>query len=54
MTRRWKTLTGMLAGAAALIAPTVLATTPLYVWNASDSVPIGLYRLRPADNLFVT
>jgi hypothetical protein len=54
MTRRWKTLTAMLAGAAALIGPTVLETTPLYVWNASDSVPIGLYRLRPTDNLFVT
>jgi conjugative transfer signal peptidase TraF len=48
------TLTAMLAGAAALIAPTVLGTTPLYVWNSSDSVPIGLYRLRPTDNLFVT
>ena len=54
MTRRLKTLTAMLAGAAALIAPIVLETTPLYVWNASDSVPLGLYRLRPVDNLFVT
>lgn len=53
MTRRM-TLTAMLAGAAALIAPTVLETTPLYVWNASESVPIGLYRLQSADNLFVT
>jgi conjugative transfer signal peptidase TraF len=44
----------MLVGAGALIAPIVLETTPLYVWNASDSVPIGLYRLRSADNLFVT
>jgi conjugative transfer signal peptidase TraF len=25
-----------------------------YIWNASDSVPIGLYRLRPTGNLFVT
>lgn len=54
MKRRWKTLTAMLAGAAALIAPTVLETTLLYVWNASESVPIGLYRLQSADNLFVT
>jgi type IV secretory pathway protease TraF len=54
MTSRLKTMTAMLVGAAALIAPIVLETTPLYVWNASDSVPIGLYRLRPADNLFVT
>ncbi len=54
MTRRVKTLTAMLAGAGALIAPTVLETTTLYVWNASESVPIGLYRLQSADNLFVT
>jgi conjugative transfer signal peptidase TraF len=54
MKSRLKTLIAMLAGAAAIIAPTGLETTPLYVWNSSDSVPIGLYRLRPADNLFVT
>lgn len=27
---------------------------PLYIWNASESVPIGLYRLRPAGNLIVS
>jgi conjugative transfer signal peptidase TraF len=54
MTNRLKILSAMLSGAAALIAPTVLETPPLYVWNASESVPIGLYRLQSADNLFVT
>jgi conjugative transfer signal peptidase TraF len=54
MTGRLKTLVAMLAGAAAVIAPNVLGSTPLYVWNVSESVPIGLYRLRPADDLFVT
>ncbi|WP_426441611.1 S26 family signal peptidase [Bradyrhizobium genosp. P] len=54
MTRHWKTLTAMLASAAALLAPTVIEITPAYIWNASDSVPIGLYRLRSADKLFVT
>ena len=54
MTNRLKILTAMLSGAAALIAPIVLETAPLYVWNASESVPIGLYRLESADNLFVT
>lgn len=54
MTRPWKTLTAMLAGAAALLAPTVIEITPAFIWNASDSVPIGLYRLRSADKLFVT
>jgi conjugative transfer signal peptidase TraF len=54
MTGRLKTLVAMLAGAAAVIAPNVLGSTPLYVWNVSESVPIGLYRLQSADNLFVT
>lgn len=54
MTSRFKTLTSMLGGAAALITPIVLEITPIYVWNASESVPIGLYRLQPSDNLFVT
>ena len=28
--------------------------TPSYVWNASESVPIGLYRLQPVHRLSVT
>ncbi|QQO18342.1 S26 family signal peptidase [Bradyrhizobium diazoefficiens] len=54
MTSPWKTLAMMFASAAALLAPTVLDLTPLFVWNASESVPIGLYRLQPAEKLFVT
>lgn len=54
MTSSWKTLTAAIAGVAVLLAPTVIEMTPLYVWNASDSVPIGLYRLRSAGKLFVT
>ncbi len=54
MIPRLKTLTTMLCGSVALIAPIVLEITPAYIWNASDSVPIGLYRVRPADKLFVT
>jgi conjugative transfer signal peptidase TraF len=54
MTRRSKTLIAMFAGAAALIAPIIPEPAPLYVWNASESVPIGLYRLQPSDKLFVT
>lgn len=50
----WKMLTATFVGAAVLLAPMVIEVTPLYVWNASDSVPIGLYRLRSADKLFVT
>jgi len=29
-------------------------SAPSYVWNASMSVPIGLYRLQPAEQLAVT
>ncbi|MET4177366.1 conjugative transfer signal peptidase TraF [Bradyrhizobium sp. LA6.1] len=54
MTSRFKTLTAMLGGAAALVAPIVLEIPPAYIWNASESIPIGLYRVQPADKLFVT
>lgn len=54
MTSPWKISVTMFAGAAALLTPMVLDLTPLYVWNASESVPIGLYRLQPAEKLFVT
>ncbi|MCK1510841.1 S26 family signal peptidase [Bradyrhizobium sp. 18] len=54
MTGRLRTLTTMLGGAAALIVPGILEIAPVYIWNASESVPVGLYRLQPLDNLFVT
>jgi len=39
-------------GAAALLASTIAAKpTTLYLWNASESVPIGLYQLRPIGKL---
>jgi conjugative transfer signal peptidase TraF len=41
--------------AAALVACTIAAERkPRYIWNASASVPIGLYRLQPIDGLFAT
>ena len=41
-------------GAVALVSLTTGPATPIYVWNASNSVPIGLYRLQPAGRLVVT
>jgi conjugative transfer signal peptidase TraF len=41
-------------GAVALVSSTTEPATPIYVWNASNSVPIGLYRLQPAGRLVVT
>ena len=54
MNGRFSTLAVMLVGVAVLVAPVVAEPVPLYLWNASESVPLGLYRLRPADRLFVT
>ena len=39
---------------AVLLLSTVGGATPHYIWNASNSVPIGLYRLRPVTTLTVT
>lgn len=54
MTGRLKTLTATFGAAAALVATIALEPLPLYIWNASASVPIGLYRLRPAERFHVT
>ena len=40
--------------AAGLLLSRVGGTTPLYVWNASNSVPMGLYRLQIVTTLRVT
>ena len=37
-----------------LLLSTVGGATPLFIWNASNSVPIGLYRVQPATQLTVT
>jgi hypothetical protein len=41
-------------GATGLLLSTLGGTTPHYIWNASNSVPIGLYRVQPATALAVT
>ena len=54
MTGRVATLLTTL-GAAALVVSTIAAKPPaLYVWNASGSVPVGLYRLHPTGRFVVT
>ena len=52
MTGRPLTLLATLAAAALALSGTERAS-PRYIWNASDSVPIGLYRLRPTERLAV-
>jgi len=42
-------------GAAVLAVPSITAKpAPVYIWNASESVPIGLYRLHRTGRLSVT
>jgi conjugative transfer signal peptidase TraF len=40
--------------AIALTLSSIGRTNPLYIWNASGSIPIGLYRLQRAEDLRVT
>ena len=40
--------------ATGLVLSTVGGSTPHYIWNVSNSVPIGLYRLQPTSRLTVT
>jgi conjugative transfer signal peptidase TraF len=53
MTARRLTLLVMLAGCAFLAAPTIPGHGPRFIWNASASVPIGLYRIAPLDRIEV-
>ncbi len=40
--------------ATSLLLSTIGGTTPHYIWNASNSVPIGLYRVQATTSLAVT
>src|SRR5216684_8920091 len=40
--------------AAGFLLSTVGGTTPHYIWNASNSVPMGLYHVQPATRLTVS
>ena len=40
--------------ATVLLLSTIGGASPRYIWNASNSVPVGLYRLQPVTTLSVT
>lgn len=40
--------------AAVLLLSTIGGVSPRYIWNASNSVPVGLYRLQSVTTLTVT
>jgi len=48
------TLLTALAAATAVLSSIGVRPVPRFLWNASESVPIGLYRLHPAGGLAVT
>jgi conjugative transfer signal peptidase TraF len=54
VTGRLTTLLTMMGAAALLLSTVGAKPTPRCIWNASESVPIGFYRLRTADKLAVT
>ena len=54
MTTRNRTL-AMTIGAVVSLAGTIVAKpSPIYIWNSSESVPLGIYRMRAASNYYVT
>jgi len=54
MTGRPATLIAMVAAVAVGTSTLGAKPTPRFVWNASESLPIGLYAVRPVDKLMVT
>ena len=54
MKHRMTTLLAMFGSVALLTSVICAKPVALYVWNASKSAPLGLYRLQPVDTLFVT
>ena len=54
MSSRFLTLLSMSCAASVVIATIGPKQAPSLVWNASESVPVGLYRVRPAGKLTVT
>lgn len=54
MTARGLTLAMMAGGALLVAAPVWSGHAPRFIWNASASLPIGLYRIEPPTGITVT
>lgn len=54
MTGHRLTIITMLAGTALIVLPAWSRPDLRFIWNASASVPVGLYRIVPADRIEVT
>lgn len=53
MSMRPAIIVAMLGGSILVVAPAWIGRRPQFIWNASASVPTGLYRVEPANNLDV-
>jgi conjugative transfer signal peptidase TraF len=53
MSGRETVVAAMLTGVGLITASTWIKHPPRFVWNASASVPIGLYRIEPAERIDV-
>lgn len=54
MTARGLFLMMTASGVLLIAAPVWSGHAPRFIWNASASVPVGLYRVEPADRIAVT
>ena len=54
MTTRNRTLAIMISAVAVLAGVMVAKPSPIYIWNGSESVPAGLYRVRTASTHYVS
>ena len=53
MTNRMRTI-ALTLGASALVLATIDETPPSFIWNVSESVPLGLYHLQAPKQLTLT
>lgn len=53
MTSRHATVFAVIAGCALAAAPALSGHGPRFIWNASASVPVGLYRVEPLSRIEV-
>jgi conjugative transfer signal peptidase TraF len=54
MSGRLATLLTTLGAAVLVVSTIAVRPAPRYIWNASESVPIGLYRVHPTGRLAVS
>ncbi|GLH77075.1 peptidase S26 [Bradyrhizobium sp. SSBR45G] len=54
MTRRLPIVIAVFAGVSLMAGAGQLRSRPLFIWNVSESVPIGLYAVQPVRQWYVT